>query len=104
MRVLLIRTEQYQQNKPITIFGDGKQSRDFIHVSDVARANELALQSSYSGILNVQQVFQKQLINLVNYIEMTGKKKADLHFAPRRSGDITESYAAIEKGCKMSSI
>ncbi len=92
--------EQYQQNKAITILGDGKQSRDFIHVSDVARANELALQSSYSGILNIATGIPETLINLVNYIEMTGKKKADLHFAPRRSGDITESYAAIEKAAK----
>lgn len=89
--------ERYQAEQPITIFGDGRQSRDFIHVHDVARANELALQSDYCGVLNIATGVPETLLNLVQYIEASGKKSAQLRFAAARSGDITESYAATAK-------
>ena len=45
--------DDFKNEKPITIYGDGEQSRDFIHVSDIAKANVQALASDYCGILNV---------------------------------------------------
>jgi len=89
--------ENYQQDKPITIFGDGKQSRDFVHVSDVARANLLALQSDYTGVLNIATGKPETLLDLVSYIEKTGKQAADVQFAPKRAGDIAMSYAKTNK-------
>ncbi len=42
--------DQKKQNIPLTILGDGKQRRDFVHVKDVAYSNYLALNSSLSGL------------------------------------------------------
>jgi len=92
--------ECYQQNKPINIFGDGMQSRDFIHVSDVARANLLALQSRYSGALNIATGIPETLINLVSYLENAGKKPAEKMLLPERPGDIAESYAKTDKAAQ----
>jgi len=89
--------ERYQQDEPITIFGSGKQSRDFIHVSDVARANLLALQSPYSGILNIATGEAENLLNLIHYMEAASHKKAQVVFAPARAGDVPQSYAATDK-------
>ncbi len=89
--------EFYQQNKTITIFGDGKQSRDFIHVSDIAKANLLALTGDYSGVLNIATGIPETLQNLVQYIETLGKKPARLEFVPARAGDVAQSYAKIDK-------
>ncbi len=42
-----------ERGRPPRVFEDGGQRRDLVHVSDVARANVLALQAGYSGPLNV---------------------------------------------------
>ena len=92
--------EWYQRDRAITIFGDGKQSRDFIYVSDIARANALALQNDYCGVLNVATGVPETLQNLVQYIEAVGGKPARLNYAAARAGDIIESYAKVDSAEK----
>ena len=89
--------DRYKQGQTVTIFGDGRQSRDFIHVEDVARANCLALQGAYSGVLNIATGVPETLSKLVSYIEETGGQKATVEFAAARLGDIHTSYAATQK-------
>lgn len=89
--------ENYQKKEAITIWGDGQQSRDFIYVADVARANVAALQSTYAGILNVATGTPETLTNLLRYIEQAGGYPANVHFAAARAGDIRDSYASTRK-------
>lgn len=91
----------YKNDQPITIFGDGKQSRDFIHVSDIARANLLALLSESDGVMNIATGVPETLLNLIKYIEKSGKHSAKNNFAAARSGDIRESYADVKKAKKI---
>jgi len=88
---------RYQQKEKITLFGDGEQSRDFIHVSDVARANVLALECEYNGVLNIATGKAETLRNLVSYIEEKNKGKIEVEMKAPRPGDIRTSYAAIIK-------
>jgi nucleoside-diphosphate-sugar epimerase len=92
--------ECYKKGDFISVFGDGKQSRDFIHVSDVARANLLALRSDYCGALNIATGKAETLLNLISYIEQAGGKSAEIVYAPARAGDIANSYAKVEKAKK----
>lgn len=87
----------YHDKTPITVFGNGQQSRDFIHVTDVARANWLALQSDYQGVLNIATGVPETLLNLIRYIESAGGHSIDMTFSDMRAGDIRESYAQVEK-------
>jgi len=89
--------EWYQKRESITIFGDGQQSRDFIHVADVARANWLASQSDYCGALNIATGIPETLVNLVSYIESAGGYKAQVAFLEARVGEIAQSYARVAK-------
>lgn len=86
----------YHDNKTITIFGDGKQSRDFIFVKDVARANVLALKSNYCGVVNIATGKAETLLDLIRYIEKAGDHPIRYELATARQGDIRESYASIK--------
>jgi nucleoside-diphosphate-sugar epimerase len=86
----------YHRDEELFVFGDGSQTRDFIHVSDVARANWLALQSLQSGALNIATGTPESLLALIDAIEAAGGKPARRGFKPARVGDIHASYAAVE--------
>lgn len=88
--------DAYRKDEELLIFGDGKQSRDFIHVSDIAKANLLALQSDYHGVMNIATGEAQTLLQLIEHIEMAGGKSAKRRFEPSRPGDITHSYAATQ--------
>lgn len=86
--------DAYQKNAGLIVFGDGGQSRDFIHVHDVARANALALQGTSDGVLNIATGSQQTLLQLIDYIQEAGGHPAQVTFEPARRGDIRISYAA----------
>lgn len=86
-------------HRPI-IFGDGYQTRDFIHVSDVARANVRALESKtgYGDAFNVgtgKPTTVKRLVDLLRQI--VGKKEIQPVFKRNRPGDIRDSCADLAK-------
>lgn len=88
--------DAYQNNQPLTVFGDGLQSRDFIHVKDIAHANVLALASSATGAVNVATGHAETLLSLIKSIEQAGGIAAQINMQPARAGDIKESYAATQ--------
>ena len=87
--------------KPI-VFGDGLQTRDFVHVSDIVRANLLAAQSEKAPgeVINVASGRSVSLVELIGAIRtVIGPAAAHLeieHQAPR-AGDLRESSANISK-------
>ncbi|MBX3708693.1 MAG: GDP-mannose 4,6-dehydratase [Gammaproteobacteria bacterium] len=86
--------EAYKNGSELTIFGDGQQSRDFIHVTDVAKANSLALHSDYAGVLNIATGQSHTLLQLIDYMQDAGKRTAEMRFEAARAGDIQTSYAS----------
>lgn len=87
----------YKQGALLTVYGDGKQSRDFIHVSDIAQANTLALHAGIHGQLNIATGQPETLLNLIKYIEKSGAQPATVRHEAARLGDIQSSYAAVEQ-------
>ncbi|OAJ35030.1 NAD-dependent epimerase/dehydratase family protein [Piscirickettsia salmonis] len=82
-------------DQPISIYGDGEQSRDFIYVTDVARANMLALQNTPYGVCNIATGCATSLNQLVNNIEKITGNKLNCSYFSERSGDIKHSIASI---------
>jgi UDP-glucose 4-epimerase len=75
----------------LTLFGDGGQTRDFVFVGDVARANVAALRSDRAGIANIGTGTSVTLLELVDALERVSGRKADRRFAAPVAGDIRES-------------
>ncbi len=79
---------------PLTVFGDGLQTRDFVSVRDVARANLAALQSNVTGVVNVASGRSITLLELIGVLgEVIGQPLQVLH-APERSGEVRLSEVA----------
>jgi UDP-glucose 4-epimerase len=86
------------RNEPITIHGDGAQTRDFISVRDVARANSFfATESPLTGVFNVARGGSLSILDLAtSIIRLTGSKSEIVHGSPR-AGDVRHSTASLEK-------
>lgn len=66
---LYIWVEAGLKSKPIKVYQDGNQSRDYVHVDDVATANLLAIESLDEGIYNVGSSEEVKLIDLANWVK-----------------------------------
>jgi UDP-glucose 4-epimerase len=86
------------------IFGDGKQTRDFVHVSDVARANLLALQSNQGDgdAFNIGTSISTTINRLAKILtDLTGRRDITPVHLKAREGDIKSSCADIAKAQRI---
>ncbi|TCN59123.1 SDR family NAD(P)-dependent oxidoreductase [Flavobacterium circumlabens] len=84
------------QNEPITIYGDGSQTRDFIYVKDVVKANILASQKG-TETYNVALGHSTSVLELAEKIIKITNSKSQIKFLEERPGDIKHSKANPEK-------
>jgi len=87
------------KGEPLIIFGDGEQTRDFVHVSDIVNAIMISLKNEKArGVFNIgsgEAITINQLARLI--IKMAGKEDLKLIHAPSRPGDIKYSVANITR-------
>jgi len=95
--VIKLFLEKIQQNKAPIINGDGSQTRDFVYVEDVVKANILAMDSNIKHkFLNVGSGFSISILDLANAcIEASGLSLKPVH-GPQLPGDILDSKADLE--------
>lgn len=91
------------KQKPVSIYGDGKQSRDFVYVGDVVRANQLAMESQKADrdVFNIgsgKSITVNQLVDELN--EILGSDITPVH-ETEREGDIKHSLADISKASEV---
>ena len=76
-----------------TVFGDGRQTRDWVEVGDVVRANLLAAESSLTGPVNIghgQETSVLELLDALNDVSERGPMPAP-ELAPERPGEVRRS-------------
>lgn len=82
---------------PITVFGDGKQQRDFSYIDDIADGTLKCLQPFGYEIFNLGNDNPVELMYVINLIEDALGKKAVMKFLPRHPADVFATWADIEK-------
>lgn len=87
-----------QDEKPIELFGDGTQSRDFTYVDDIARGTVAALPRTGYDIINLGGGRNPISINqIIAWIENLVGKKARIEYKPFNAADIRETWADISR-------
>ena len=96
--VISIFSDRARAGKPLTIFGDGGQTRDFVYVGDVVRAIVAALGDGNSRLVaNVGTGGEISVLELARTItELCGGKSTISH-APQRAGEILKSRARVDR-------
>jgi UDP-glucose 4-epimerase len=70
-----------------TIFGDGRQERDFVYVGDVVTANLLGAESDVEGALNIGTGIGSSILDLARTLERVGGAPLEVEHAPERPGE-----------------
>jgi UDP-glucose 4-epimerase len=90
--------EKAIRDEPITIFGDGRQTRDFIYVKDVVAANAFfALKSQATGVFNVACGRRLTITDLAVTIRNLTKSSSTIDYSAERPGDVKHSVAGVGK-------
>lgn len=98
--VISIFAKAIVQDSPIIIYGDGKQTRDFIYVDDVVEANILGMQHQVIDIYNVSTGISSSVNLLVDEFRNISGKDIEVVYDKPRLGDIRDSVLATDKSEK----
>ena len=83
------------------IYGDGNQTRDFVYVGDVVRANISACESDFNGVVNVASGEKLTVNNLYEIVKNTLGSDIEPKYLPERLGDIKHSLADTSNMAKI---
>jgi UDP-glucose 4-epimerase len=99
--VVAIFTERLLANQAPTINGDGKQTRDYVFVGDVVRANLAALERPFVGSVNIGTGVETDVSTLYAHLRvLTGSPHPATH-GPAKAGEQRRSVIAIGRAAKV---
>jgi len=102
--VIPLFIRQILNNEPITIYGDGNQTRDFVHSQDIAQGIYLGLSKELTDSFNLFQLGTGKETSINSLFEMLSELFDDdikIKHASSRKGEIFRNYTSIEKARKM---
>ncbi|MBU3638550.1 NAD-dependent epimerase/dehydratase family protein [Polynucleobacter sp. AP-RePozz3-80-G7] len=96
--VISIFLSNFINGNSITFFGDGKQTRDFIFVKDLARilVDSIGNRNTFGRIINIGSGKSVSLIDIASYLSDIFKKSVNFEYKHNRIGDIRNSSANID--------
>ena len=83
------------EGRQAEIYGDGEQTRDFVYVGDVVRANIAACKADYNGVVNVASGEKLTINRLYEIVKNTLGSDLEPKYLPERLGDIKHSLADV---------
>ena len=93
--VISIFARRVAEKRPITIYGDGEQTRDFIYAGDIARGIFAALRTKHvNRAYNLSTQKETSLNELVSVLGKVAGREIKPDYGPARTGDIYQSLLA----------
>ena len=85
-------------DQPLIVYGDGKQTRDFIFVEDVVRANIFFAEKAEKGVFNIGCGVKTSINEIAKMIlKISNKNNTEIIYKEKREGDIKDSFSDISK-------
>lgn len=86
------------KGEPLTVFGDGEQSRDFTYIENVVQANLRAMESPHAvgKVYNVACGGRYTLNELIRQLEAILGRELEVKYLPPRAGDVKHSEASVQ--------
>jgi UDP-glucuronate 4-epimerase len=94
-------TKWIAEGEPVTIYGDGNQTRGFTYVDDIARGTIQALKPLGYEVFNLGGHQTISINDLVHTFEILLGKKAKLEFLPANPADMNASWADVSKASQL---
>jgi UDP-glucose 4-epimerase len=106
--VVSIFVSRLLAKQPLSVFGDGRQTRDYVFVRDVSRANVLASTSTApmngdfdAPAFNIATSIQRSVLDLASSVGDVMAQKPKLEFAPPRPGELLRSALDVSKAKRV---
>jgi UDP-glucose 4-epimerase len=95
--VIAIFISRILEGKECIIFGDGKQTRDFIYIEDVVDVNILFMKNDLTGIFNIGTGIETSVNDIFEIIKRNIKRECKKVYGEERKGELKRSCLSIEK-------
>ena len=89
------------EERPLHLYGDGQQERDFTYVEDIARGTIAALEIPGFEVINLGSDQPYQMLHLIQSLEERLGKKAIIDQGPEAPGDVRATWADISKADRL---
>ncbi|MBC8079272.1 MAG: NAD-dependent epimerase/dehydratase family protein [Gorillibacterium sp.] len=99
--VVAIFLDRIRKGQPLVIYGDGKQTRDFVFVKDVVRANMEATFKGDGQLIHISTSNKSTVSELFGHLELIHGKSITVTHAEERPGDIRHSCLSNQKALEV---
>lgn len=99
--VVALFIDQVLKGEDLSVFGDGKQTRDFVFVKDVAKANVAACHFGDREIINISHHSQTSVLDIIKQLSLSIRKEISPVFLNERPGDIRDSLLSNQKARQL---
>ncbi len=99
--VVAIFTSKMLRGEPVTVNGDGKQTRDYVYVGDVARASVLALERDRSGPFNIGTGVETDVNQLAALLVEAAGSRSEVRHGPAKPGEQRRSVVDCRRAAEQ---
>ena len=99
--VVAIFSGKMLRGEPVTVNGDGKQTRDYVYVGDVARANLLALDSTATGPFKVGTGIETDVNTLARLLADAAGSRSEIRHGPAKQGEQRRSVIDCARAAQV---